>query len=447
MLETLSNSLKSTLKKIARSIFVDERVINDLVKDLQKALLQADVNVKLVFELTNKIKERALKEETPKNLSKREHLINIVYEELVNFLGDEKSEIKPTSKKPFKVMLVGLLGSGKTTTATKLANYYLKRGHKVATLGLDTYRPAATDQLLYLSEQIKIPCYIDKSKKDPLEVYKKFEKEMLKYDLVVIDTAGRHALDTELIKEIERLNVLINPDENLLVLGAEVGQAAFEQASAFNKSCKISGIIVTKLDGTARGGGALSASAATGAKIKFIGVGEKSDDIESFNPKGFVSRLLGMGDLETLLEKTKEVIEEEKAEDLGRKMLKGDFNFVDLYEQMQAMRKLGPLNKIMDLIPGMGNLNIPKDMLNVQEEKLGKWKHVMDSMRKEELERPDEVLTSSRINRIAKGAGVAATEVRGLLKQYKESKKLIKKIHGKDPSRLLKSLNLQKFKF
>ncbi|MEM4245435.1 MAG: signal recognition particle protein Srp54 [Candidatus Nanoarchaeia archaeon] len=450
MLEKLGGSLKSTLKKIAQSMFVDEKLIDELVKDIQRALLSADVNVKLVFELSKSIKERALKEEPPKGITKKEHLINVVYEELVKFLGEEKSEIKVGKKKPFKIMMVGLFGSGKTTTIGKLAKYYSKRGFKVAALGLDIHRPAAMDQLEQIAQSSQIHYFIERGEKDPVKIYKKFEPELHKYDIVIIDTAGRDALSNDLIEEIEKLNKTIQPDENLLVISADIGQAAQKQAEQFHESCRITGVVVTKMDGTAKAGGALSACAVTKAPIKFIGVGEKLDDLEEFNPKGFVSRLLGMGDLEALLEKAKHAMTEEQAKDLSKKMLKGDYNFLDLYEQMAAMKKMGPLSKVVDLIPGMGNLNIPKDMLQVQDEKLEKWKHIFNSCTKEELENPD-IITRSRIDRIAKGAGVSSSDVRELLKMYKQSKKLMKLMTGKgapkDIGKLMKKFKGKKLKF
>jgi signal recognition particle subunit SRP54 len=441
VLEGLSNSLRGTLQKIAKALFVDEKLINELVKDIQRALLQSDVNVKLVLELTKKIKERALNEEVPKSVSKKEHLVNIVYEELVNFLGkgekldyqakiQAKKEFKEKGKNiektsPYKMMLVGLFGSGKTTTTGKLANYFKKRGIRVAVLSTDTWRPAAADQLEQLANSLNIQVFIDKKERDPVNLYKKFEKELEKYDLVIIDTAGRDALSDELIDELNAINKAVNPDEAMLVLSADIGQAAEKQARAFHDNCKVTGVIITKLDGTAKGGGALIACAVTGAPVKFIGVGEKTDDFEEFRPEGFVGRLLGMGDLEALLEKTKEAISEEEAVDMSRKMLKGDFNLLDLYEQMHAMKKLGPLNKVVDMIPGMGGMNIPKDLIQNQEGKIEKWKFLMDSMTKEELEDP-EVITNTRIERISKGSGISTTELRGMLKQYRQSKKVMK---------------------
>ncbi len=440
MLDKLSSSLKDTLKKITRLVFIDERAINELVKELQRALLQADVNVQLVFNLTKKIKERALNEKPLKSITQREFIINIVYEELTNFLGKEKSEIIIERKKPFKIMMVGLYGSGKTTTIGKLSKYYSKRNYKVATLGLDVHRPAAPEQLEQLSEQVKVKCFTEKKEKNPLKVYKKFESEYKNYDILIIDTAGRDALSSDLVKEIELLNKEINPDEKILVISADIGQAAQAQAEQFHKSCNISSVIVTKMDGTAKAGGALSACAVTGAKIKFIGIGEKVDALETFNPPGFVSRLLGMGDIEALLEKAKEAISEEQAKDLGNKFLKGEFNLIDLYEQMEAMSKMGPISKVLEMVPGFSQIKLPKDALQVQEGKLKKWRFILDSLTKKELEDP-ELIDSSRIERIAKGAGVPTSEVRDLLKQYKQAKKLMKMMKG-SPDKMMK-----KFKF
>jgi len=437
VLDKLGSSLKETLKKITQAIFVDEKLIDELIKDLQRALLLADVNVKLVFELTKKIKERALDEKVHKSSSQRENLIRIVYDELVAFLGDEKSEIVIGKKKPFKIMMVGVYGTGKTTTIGKLAKYYSKRGYKVAALGLDVYRPAAREQLEQVCNQVNVPVFINKREKNPLKIYKEFEKNYSKYDILFIDTAGRASLDEDLIKELRELNQEIKPDENLLVLSADIGQAAQKLALSFHEACNITGIIITKLDGTAKGGGALTGAVATDAKIKFIGVGEKLEDIETFNPKGFVSRLLGMGDIEALLEKAKEVIPEEKAKDVQEKFLKGDFTLLDLYEQMKAMRKMGPLSKIMEMIPGMGQLKMPKEMLEVQEEKLEKWGYMISSMTKKEIENPD-IIDSKRIDRISKGAGVNSSDVRDLIKQYRQSKKLMKMMKGGDPSKLMK---------
>ncbi len=433
VLDSLSNSLKGTLKKITNALFVDEKLINELIKDIQRALLQSDVNVKLVLDLTKKMKERALNEEVPSGVSKKEHLVNIVYEELVAFLGQggkvdfkERIQGKKASKKdPFKVMLVGLFGSGKTTSAGKLGSYFKKRGVSVGMISLDTWRPAAADQLEQIGKSLNIPVFTDKSLKDPVKIYSKFEKELSKFDLVIVDTAGRDALSDELIEELKATSGVVRPDESLLVISADIGQAAEKQAVAFHETCGVTGVLITKLDGTAKGGGALIACAITGAPVRFIGVGEKSDDLEEFKPEGFVGRLLGMGDLEALLEKTRGAISEDEAKDISKKMLKGDFNLVDLYNQMRAMKKMGPLNKVVDMIPGLGSANIPKDMLKDREQELEKWKPLLGSMTKEELENPD-VITGSRVERISKGAGLPASDLRSMLKQYRQSKKMMK---------------------
>jgi signal recognition particle subunit SRP54 len=428
VLEKLGESLKATLEKIANAVFVDDKLINEFIKEIQRALLQSDVNVKLVFDLSTKIKKRALEEQTPKGLTKKEHVINIVYEELVSFLGGEGYKIE-VNKKPFKIMLVGLFGSGKTTTAGKLANFFKKRAGGIAMIQLDMWRPAAYKQLLQLGTQINVTVFGDEKEKDPVKIYKKFEKELNNFDLVIIDTAGRDALSDELIEELNKINKIVNADERLLVVSADIGQAAEKQATAFHDTCNVTGVIITKMEGTAKGGGALSACSVTKAPVKFIGVGEKIADFEEFNPKGFVSRLLGMGDINALLEKAKDAISEEDAEDMSKKILKGEFNLIDLYDQMQAMKKMGPLSKVMELIPGMGQLKLPKEVLDVQEGKLEKWKFIMDSCTKEELEDP-ELISGNRIERIAKGSGVPAKEIRELIKQYRQSKKMMKMFKG-----------------
>jgi len=434
VLEKIGSSIKNTLTKIAKAIFVDEKLINELVKDIQRALLQADVNVKLVFDLSNKIKERALKEETPAGLTKKEYLVKVVYEELVNFVGKEEGKIE-IKKKPTKIMLVGLFGSGKTTQAGKLAKFYTKRGYKVALVGLDTHRPAAMDQIEQIAKKANVPVFLDKKEKNPLKIWKEFEKEFNKYNIIIIDTSGRDALSKDLIEEIKKINNAVKPEENLLVISADIGQTAQKQAQAFHESCGITGVIVTKMDGTAKAGGALTACAATDTKIKFIGVGEKLGDLEVFRPEGFISILLGMGDLEALLEKAEQAISKEDAEDLGKRFLKGEFNLIDLYEQMQAMSKMGPLNKITEMIPGFSQLKMPKDLLKVQEGKLKKWRFIMDSMSKDELEDPD-IMSITRIDRIAKGSGTSTKEIRELLKQYRQSKKMAKLFKGGSPKNM-----------
>ena len=420
VLDKLGTSLKAALSKIANALFVDDTLINELTREIQRALLQSDVNVQLVSDLTKSIKARA--KETSR-LTKKEQLINIVYEELTNFLGKEPKEIKL----PTKIMLIGLFGNGKTTTAGKLAKFYKKRGNKVALIQTDTWRPAAYEQLKQLAAQVGVDFYGIKNEKDPVNIYN--SAKLSNYDVVIIDTAGRDALSADLIKELNNINNVMKADERILVMAADLGQAAQKQAETFHKTVNVTSVIITKLDGTAKGGGALTACAITKAPVAFIGIGEKIDEFEQFNPKRFVSRLLGMGDIETLLEKAKESITEEKAEDLGKRFLKGEFNLLDLYDQMQAMSKMGSLSKLAEMIPGFSQLKIPKELLGVQEEKLKKWRFAMDSMTKQELEEP-ECITGKRVERIASGSGLKVQDVRELLKQYAQAKKMGKMLKG-----------------
>ncbi len=447
VLEKLGEGLKNTLAKISSALFVDDKLINELVKDIQKALLTSDINVKLVFSLTQTIKERALKEEPPGALSKKEWLIKIVYDELVAFLGEEELKVAVDEKvKPTTIMLVGLFGNGKTTTAAKLGKFYKKRGFKVALMSTDTWRPAAYAQLQQLGKQTEIQVFGNPKEKNPIKIYSQFKDELKDYDLIIIDTAGRDALSSELIDELKKLNEVVKPNHSWLVISADVGQAAEKQAKTFHETTNVDGVIITKMEGSARGGGALAACAVTGAKVGFIGVGEKIDDLEKFRPKNFVGKMLGMGDIEALLEKAKESITEEQAQDLGKKFLKGEFNLVDLYEQLKAVRKMGSLSKIVEMIPGFGQVKLPKELMEMQEGKLEKWKYIMDSCTKEELEEPEDI-TGTRVERIAKGSGCSVGEIRDMLKQYKTGKKMMKMFKGNEGNMDKMMKKMKGFKF
>ncbi len=453
VLDKLGENLRKSLSKIGNKSHIDEKDVNGLVKDIQRSLLQADVNVKLVFAIGKNIKERALKEKIPLKLSTRDFLINIVYEELVALVGKGKSkiDIEAKTKKPFTIMMVGLFGNGKTTTSGKLAKYYKKRGKKVALISLDTWRPAAFIQLQQLGSSINVPVFGKPELGDPAKIYNEFKEELKKFDIVIVDTAGRDALNDELVEELQSIHTTVNADETLLVINADIGQSAEKQAKSFHENTSVTGVVLTKLDGTARGGGALVACTITGTPIKFIGVGEKIDALEEFRPEGFIGRLLGMGDLEALLERAQEAMSEEDAQDMGRKFLKGDFNLLDLYNQMKSMKKMGSLSKLVGMIPGFGNLNIPKDMLEGQEKKVDTWKFLMDSMTQEELEDPD-IIRGGRIERIAHGSGREVSEIKQLLKQYKQSKKMMKMMKGmdgseKDMQKLMQKMQQKKIKF
>jgi len=432
MLEKLGNAFKTAISKIASAVFIDRKLIDSIVKDIQRALLEADVNVELVFQLSEKIKKAAADEKSP--LEKKEQLIKLIHDELVSTLGGEKKQIE-IIKKPYRIMFLGLYGSGKTTTISKLANYYAKRGMKVAMMGLDVHRPAAPEQLEQLGKQIKIQTFINKTEKNALKIWKEFSPQLEKFDLVLVDTAGRDALDNELIKEIKDLKSEIKPDQTILIMPADIGQAAKHQASEFQKAVQISGVIITRMDGTAKGGGVLVACSETKAPVLFIGTGEKVNDIEAFNPTAFVSRLLGMGDIEALLEKVKTALDEKKREKLEQRLGEGTFTLLDLYEQIKSMQSMGPLNKIAELIPGMSKVKIPDNMLSVQEGKLKRWKFAIDSMTKDEIDNPD-IISGTRITRISKGSNVPSSEIREMLQQHKLIKQFFGQAGGMNPEKL-----------
>lgn len=428
MLEKLGSSLYESLKKIFSSSVVDENVVKELIRDIQRSLLQADVNVKLVFDISKRIEERALKEKVPPGISRKEHVIKVVYEEMVSLLGEKPVPLNIKHERRNILMLVGIQGSGKTTTAAKLARYLQKRGFKTALICADTFRAGALAQLSQLASQINVPVYGSEKERNPakiaLEGLKKFEG----YDVVIIDTAGRHKDEKSLIEEMKALQEAIKADEVIMVIDGTIGQQAAAQAKAFHEATPLGSIIVAKLDGSARGGGALSAVAATGAPIKFIGVGEKIDDLEVFDPPRFVSRLLGMGDLKSLIEKVREVemkIPEKKA----RAILSGRFSLSDMYEQLEAMKNMGPFSRILKMFPGLG-YEIPEDLIDVAEERLKKWRVIIQSMTPEERENP-QIINASRIRRIARGSGTGERDVKELLKQYMLMRKMIKTFRRK----------------
>ncbi|MCD6470336.1 signal recognition particle protein, partial [Candidatus Bathyarchaeota archaeon] len=398
VLEKLGSSLYGALKKLFGASVVDEAAVKELIRDLQRALLQADVNVKLVFDLSRKIEERALKEEVPPGISRKEHVIKVVYEEITRLLGEKPVPLRVTPGKRNVFMLVGIQGSGKTTTAAKLARYFQKRGVKAALICADTFRPGALAQLSQLAAQINVPIYGDEKEKNSVKIVLEGLKKFEKYDVIIVDTAGRHKDEKSLIEEMKVLQEAIKPDEVIMVIDGTMGQQAASQAEAFHKATKIGSIIVAKLDGSARGGGALSAVAATGAPIKFIGTGEKIDDLEVFDPPRFVGRLLGMGDLQSLIEKVKEA-EVKMPKKKAKAILSGKFTLSDMYEQFEAMRKMGPFSRLLSMLPGLG-YELPEEAINVAEERLEKWRVIIQSMTPEEREKP-QILNASRIRRIA----------------------------------------------
>jgi len=433
MLEKLGQVLRKATDKIANAIFLDKNLVDSIVRDLQRALIEADVNIILVKDLTDKIKKAAL-DERIKNIEKKEHIIKLLHDELVKILG-EKKELKIQEKKQNKIMFLGLYGAGKTTTIAKLGNYFQKRGHKTALICLDVHRAAAAEQLKQNADKNKLHCFILPEEKDPIKIWKHFEKKLNEYEIILIDTAGRHMLDSALIKELKELDDKIKPTERILVMPADVGQAAKKQAQEFKDATNISGVIITRMDSTAKGGGALTACRETSAPVYFITTGEKINDLELFDPEGFLSRLLGMGDLQVLIEKIRSVTDEKDQAKLQKKLEEGKLSLEDVIEQVKSMNSLGGFDKIKTMIPGMGQAKIPENALENQQAKIAKWEHIIKSMTKEEKENPEKLKKEhSRINRIAKGAGVANSEIKSLLKQYDMLNSFIKEGSDMDPS-------------
>src|SRR3989339_9768 len=388
MLEKLGEVLKKTTDKVANAIFLDKNLVDNIIRDLQRALIEADVNILLVKQLSDKIKKIAF-DERIKGIEKKEHIIKILHDELLSILGKYKK--LELNEKQNRILLLGLYGAGKTTTIAKLGNYYAKRGNKVALVGLDVHRPAAKEQLKQLAEKHKLNVFVDMEENDAIKTWKKFEPKLKGYNLILIDTAGRHNLDKELVKEIKSLGKEIEPTETILVMPADIGQAAKTQAQEFKDALNITGVIITRMDSTAKGGGALTACAETEAGIYFLATGEKVNDIEEFNPESFLSRLLGMGDLSQLIEKIKSITNED------------------------------------------------------EEEKIKKWEHIINSMTQEEKDNPELLKKeTSRMTRISKGSGVNNSNIRSLLKQYDMLNEMMKTSQSVDMSKGMNQKQLMK---
>ncbi len=423
-MEGLGKALNSALKKLFGAGVIDEELVKELVKDIQRALLQADVDVALVMQITERVQKQALDESLPRGVSRREHIIRVVWDSLAYFLGEKAVPLTINAGKPNLVMMVGIQGSGKTTTIGKLARYYQKRGIKTGVVCADNFRLGAFSQLKQLAEKSNVPFYGDEAEKNAVKLAKRGSEEMVKrgVELILVDTSGRHREETSLIKEMQDIAKAINPQEIILVVDGTLGQQAGVQASAFKKATDIGSIIVTKLDGSAKGGGALSAVAATQAPIKFIGVGEGIDAIEPFNPTKFAGRLLGMSDIKGLIEKVKEA-QVEVDEDAAMRLMKGQFSLNDMMAQLKQLKKMGPLGKVMEML-GL-KYKLPEDVAELQEENLKRFEVIMNSMTKDELDDP-KLIKSSRVRRVAMGSGTRASDVKELLKQYEQMKKMLK---------------------
>lgn len=425
MLEEISERLKKAIERIKNRVYIDEKSLNEVLREIQKALILADVNVKIVFGLTNRIKERFKTEKPPHELTVKEYVIKIIFDELVKILGEEKNELMIT-KKPFKIMFIGLEGSGKTTTVAKLAYYYSQKGYKVGVFSTDIHRPAAIDQLEQLTSQIKNVLFIDaKNEKNVNKIIvDSLNKLDKKVDIILVDTAGRHKEEKSLLSEMKLIEKILKPDFTFLVIDATIGQKAYDQAKAFHDTVKIGGIIISKMDGTARGGGALSAATATGAKIYFIGTGEKIRDLEEYDPYSFVGRLLGIEDIRNIISHVERTLEKRDLERLKR-ISKGEFTLIDMIDQLNQIYKLGGLSKLLSYLP-ISNIKLSKEELADIENKIKKWKYAIDSMTLEEKVNP-RIIKKDRLQRISRGSGVDEKTIKEMLRQYETMRKFMKK--------------------
>jgi len=454
MLDSLRTNLRSALKKIVGASDINRELIESLCKDIQRALLQSDVNVKLVLTITQNIRERCLNEQPPKGLSRKDHIITILYSELARLLGYKGEEIKTIDKSvqpegelfPFKagklnvVLMLGIQGSGKTTVSAKLARWLTKHGHRVGVVGADTFRPGALTQLRMNCSKINVEVYGKEGEVDAVKIVGDgidyFRKQNI--DIVIVDTAGRHKEESGLLVEMTGMYGIAKPELVLLVIDGTIGQQAFNQAKAFHSAAPIGGIAITKLDGTAKGGGVLAAVVATGAKVMFIGTGERIDDLELFSPTRFVGRLLGMGDIKALLEMAKG-LELQADENQTKRVLSGKMTIEDFYSQMENVGKMG-LRNIIDNLPGLSGM-VKEDQLDVIQGKLEKWRVIIQSMTSAERSDPD-IVNDSRRKRIARGSGLTEHDVKDLIKQYSNSKAVMKQAKGRQMQGMLRRFGI-----
>ncbi|WP_202079877.1 signal recognition particle protein [Caldalkalibacillus salinus] len=426
--EGLADRLQETLKKIRGKGKVTEDDVKQMMREVRIALLEADVNFKVVKDFINRVKERAVGQEVLKSLTPGQQVIKVVNEELTALMGGEQSKIAVANKPPTVVMMVGLQGAGKTTSTGKLAKHLVSQNRKPLLVAGDIYRPAAIKQLQVLGEQLDLPVFSLGDQVSPVEIAKqaiaKAKEEH--HDYVLIDTAGRLHVDEALMDELNQVKSAVNPDEILLVVDSMTGQDAVNVAESFNEQLELTGVVLTKLDGDTRGGAALSVKAVTGKSIKFAGMGEKLDALEPFHPERMASRILGMGDVLTLIEKAQTTVNEEKAAELERKMRTMEFTLDDFLEQLDQVKNMGPLDEILGMMPGANKIKGLKNM-KVDDKALGKVEAVVRSMTKAEKQKP-EIINASRKKRIAQGSGTSVQEVNRLLKQFQDMKKMMKQM-------------------
>jgi len=434
MFDQLSEKLQRTLKNLKGEGRLTAKHIEEGMREIRIALLEADVNFKVVKGFIDSVQSKCLNQEVLDSLTPGQQVVKIVRDELIHILGDSNSSLTFTEP-PTVYMLVGLQGSGKTTTSGKLALWLRKNGRAPYLVSTDVYRPAAMDQLAILAKQIQVPFYPSTPDQDPVDLAKKavYEAKNTGYSIVIVDTAGRLHLDDDLMKELQRMKTAINPKEILFIADAMTGQDAVKSADAFNKSLDLTGMILTKMDGDAKGGAALSVRMVTQKPIKMVGTGEKVAELEIFYPDRLASRILGMGDVLSLIEKAEEAFDKKQAEKLERKLRKEAFTLEDFRDQLLQIKKLGPISQIMSLLPGV-NSSMMKN-LNVDDKALVRIEAIINSMTPGERANHS-LINGSRRKRIAKGSGTTVEEVNRLLKQFVQAQKMIKQVANMDPKKM-----------
>ncbi len=433
--EGLSDKLQGALSKLKSKGKLTEKDVKDAMREVKLALLEADVNFKVVKDFIKKVQERCVGQEVMQSLTPAQHVIKIVNEELTTLMGDVQSKVVISPKPPTVIMMVGLQGAGKTTTSGKLGSYFKKQGKRPLLVACDVYRPAAIKQLQVVGEKLEIPVFNMGDKESPINIAKAGLSHAIKNnnDLVIIDTAGRLHIDENLMDELKSIKSEVKPHEILLVVDSMTGQDAVNVAESFNEALGVDGVILTKLDGDTRGGAALSIRAVTQKPIKFIGMGEKLDDLEPFHPDRMASRILGMGDILSLIEKAQENIDLDKARELEQKIKKQDLDFEDFLQQMEQIQNIGPLDKILGMMPGMGNIKDQLGDIDLNGKEMKRTKAIIQSMTVEERRNPN-ILNASRKKRIAKGSGNTVQDVNRLIKQFNEMKKMMKMFTGSQKS-------------
>ncbi len=444
--EGLSEKLQNLMNKMKGSVRVSEKDVKEMMREIKLALLEADVSFKVVKDFINGITERAVGQDVLDSLTPGQQVVKIVHEELIKLMGTVPSKLTYSSAPPTVYMMVGLQGSGKTTTAGKLANMLRKEGKKPLLVACDVYRPAAVKQLQVVGGQLSIPVFEMGTGVDPVEIDQKaveHAKHML-FDIVIVDTAGRLHVDEQLMDELKRIKSKVKPHEILLVVDSMTGQDAVNVSSSFNEQLGVDGIILTKLDGDTRGGAALSTRAVTGKPIKYVGLGEKLSELEQFYPDRMASRILGMGDVLSLIEKAQTAFDEKKAVELEKKMRTQQFTLEDFLEQMQQLKKMGPMNQILGMIPGMDTKALKG--VDLDDKQFARTTAIIQSMTRQERINPN-LLNASRRQRIAKGSGTSVQEVNRLMKQFEDLKKLMKNFTGGKANKLMKGMGGMKRPF